>query len=357
MLSNNTNDMLGEYTDPLNFKATEKINAGYAQLQTNISKIQIISGLRIEHTQQGYEIEYSASAITGTEPAGIQEYYDLLPSLHLRYALNTRTNIRASYYKAINRPSFFEIVPYRKEFEDYEEQGNPNVKRTVGHNIDLRWEYFPRPSEQFMVGLFYKQLKNPIEYAFDNIGMRSYYTPMNFGTSYNTGLEIDMTKYFRWLGIKTNYTFTHSQITTNKWFFTPQEEIEDVKQTRPLFGQAAHVANLSLLYKGLTNGWDAQLALSYTGKRLTNISHWIDQDWWQDGYFRLDASIDKQFTGTGITAFAKANNLLNTAMYQYINKNNMHDVLSEDYMRRQGGILERIEYYGTTITIGLKYKF
>jgi hypothetical protein len=77
----------------------------------------------------------------------------------------------------------------------------------------------------------------------------------------------------------------------------------------------------------------------------------------EDAYFRLDASIDKHFTGTGITAFAKANNLLNTAMYQYINKNDMHDVLSEDYMLRQGGILERIECYGKTIAIGLKYKF
>ena len=39
-------------------------------------------------------------------------------------------------------------------------------------------------------------------------------------------------------------------------------------QTRPLVGQAAHVANLSLLLKDTKNGWDAQLWASYTGDKI-----------------------------------------------------------------------------------------
>lgn len=66
-------------------------------------------------------------------------------------------------------------------------------------------------------------------------------------------------------------------------------------QTRPLFGQAAHVANLSLLFKSTKYGWEGQIAGSYTGKRLSDISNWYDDDIWKDGYMQLDASVEKSF--------------------------------------------------------------
>ena len=123
-------------------------------------------------------------------------------------------NLRFSYARAINRPSFFEIVPYSIINEDYKEKGNPELKHTVADNIDLRYEFFPRSSEQLMVGLFYKNIKDPIEYGLLNEGQDTYYKPMNFGTANNWGLEVDILKYFNWLGIKANYTYTYSKITT-----------------------------------------------------------------------------------------------------------------------------------------------
>ena len=37
-------------------------------------------------------------------------------------------------------------------------------------------------------------------------------------------------------------------------------DVKTCTQTRPLFGQAAHVANLSLLFKSTKYGWEGQLA-------------------------------------------------------------------------------------------------
>ena len=122
------------------------------------------------------------------------------------------------------------------------------LEHTVADNIDLRYEFFPKGSEQVMVGLFYKHLHNPIEYGLINEGQDTYYKPMNFGNATNAGVEIDVMKNFKFFGVKANYTFTHSRITTSKRTMQGSEVIS-VNQSRPLFGQAAHVANVSLLYK------------------------------------------------------------------------------------------------------------
>ncbi len=71
---------------------------------------------------------------------------------------------------------------------------------------------------------------------------------MNFGNATNLGVEVDVMKYFNWFGIKANYTYTHSSITTEKRIMDGND-VKACTQTRPLFGQAAHVANLSLLFK------------------------------------------------------------------------------------------------------------
>ena len=54
--------------------------------------------------------------------------------------VHKNANLRFSYARSINRPSFFEIVPYSIINEDYKEKGNPDLKHTVADNLDLRYE-------------------------------------------------------------------------------------------------------------------------------------------------------------------------------------------------------------------------
>lgn len=339
----------GNIGDPLNYDATERVGAAYLMTKFDKGRWNMNFGLRIEHTEQGYTLRFPRDV----DPEGWQKYYDFLPSFNLKYSLYERMALRLSYYSAINRPSFFEIVPYSIINEEYKEKGNPGLKHTTSHNLDLRYEYFPRTSEQLMIGLFYKRIIDPIEYGLLNEGQDTYYMPMNFGDANNLGVEIDITKYFNWIGIKANYTYTHSAITTDKRSMVGSE-IERVKQTRPLFGQAAHVANLSLLLKDTKYGWEGQIAGGYTGKRLSNISNWLDNDVWEAGSFRLDFSFEKTF-GKGFCAFAKIGNILNTPMIRYIQKGPHTDGVT-DAQRYHGNILERKERHGQSFLIGFKYK-
>jgi TonB-dependent receptor len=348
----------GSTGDPLNYDASEKIGAGFLQAKVNLSKWLFTAGVRAEHTQQGYVLKHPTA---GVKSDSTQIYTDFLPTLHAKYIVHTNGNLRASYFKSINRPSFFEIVPYRIINEDYQERGNPNLNHSIAHNIDLRYEYFPRPSEQVMAGIFYKKLQNPIEMGIFTEGQNTYYMPANYGTANNFGLELDFTKYYRWLGVKANYTYTHSEITTNKVknIQNPDPAAPDrikqveVNQPRPLNNQAAHVANLSLLVK--SSGWDGQLAFSYTGNRLYAISRFENNDIWLAGLLQLDASVEKSLK-SGIALFAKVSNIINTPMIHYLKKQNDVNESVVGYQSYKGGTMVRKDYYGQTFQIGIKYK-
>ena len=338
----------GNIGDPLNYDAWENIAAGYMMAKYEWNGLEVIAGVRAEHTDQGYRLDFPRQ----TESEGSQDYVDILPSLHIKYAIHDNANLRFSYGRSINRPGFFEIVPYTILNEDYDEKGNPKLEHTVADNLDLRYEFFPRSSEQFMVGLFWKKLQNPIETGLINEGQATFITPMNFGDATNAGVEVDIMKYFSWFGIKANYTYTNSSITTNKRV-REGTEVKTVNQTRPLYGQAAHVANLSLLFNFPKYGIEAQLSGSYTGRRLSEISNWFDNDIWEAGYAELDASVEKSFR-SGLSIFAKASNLLDSPVLRFINPNSLTESL-KDYPRYNGAVIERKEWHGISLVIGMRF--
>ena len=351
----------GNLSDPLNYDATEKISAGYLMGKFSGKSIQLIAGIRMEHTNQGYNLKFTTE---GAKNEGNQIYTDVLPSLSMKFSVHSGANLHLSYYKGLNRPSFFEIVPYSMIYEDYKERGNPDLKHTIADNFDIRYEYFPRPSEQIMAGIFYKSIKNPIEFGMMNgFGQDVFYMPMNFGNANNYGFELDLIKYFSWFGMKANYTFTNSNITTSKMrvFDNPDPNAETkiltdyVNQTRSLYGQAGNVANISFLFKDKNNGWNGQVAFSYTGNRLVIVSRYLNEDTWQAGYGTIDASLEKSFK-KGFTLFAKASNLLNSPMIQY-NKPNENTAVLTMVERYKGGIVERKELYGQNISLGIRIKF
>ena len=193
-----------------------------------------------------------------------------------------------------------------------------------------------------------------------NAGQDLYLGPNNYGDARNLGLEVDVTKYFNWFGVKANYTYTHSKITTDKRY---QELASDGSiarvtrrdQSRPLYGQAAHVLNLSLLFKDTKYGWNGQLAFGYTGKRIAAISQDYDNDIWEAGRPSLDASVEKKFRG-GWTLFAKASNLLNLPVVRYYHQNAYNDRFKEGWELHDGGIVERKERFGQSFLVGVRFK-
>jgi len=351
-------DPIGSVSNPLTNNASEKVAAGYGMVKFTTHDLQVVGGLRVEHTNQGFELLFPAGE---KFPKGAQVYTDYLPSLNLKYGLSKHENLRASFFRSLNRPGFYEILPSKVVNEEYQERGNPDLKRALADNFDLRYELFPNATDQLLVGAFYKKIKDPIEYIFksdETRGQDIYYSPGNFGVARNYGLEIDYIKFINKFGMKANYTYTHSSITTPKSSRIVEANGDPkniiVEQTRPLYGQSAHVANLSLLYKNTKKKWDGQLAAGYTGPRINTVSQFVDADLWQEGFIQMDASLEKGFKN-GLSLFIKAGNLLNTPSKLFIKGINPGDAAA---LAKQvdGRTIIRNDEYKQTYVLGLRYK-
>lgn len=360
---------VGEPGSGNNYNITEDITAGYVQAKFMASqKLQVLGGVRVEYTNQVYG---TALPITINGRSGNIYYTDILPSIHFKYLLSKNQNIRASYFRSLVRPGFFEITPNPIQLEDYTEQGNPYLKHTTADNYDLRYELFPNGADQILIGAFYKSIYNPIETGFirtlstgGNASPGSLYlTPLNFGTATNYGVEIVVTKFFGNFGVNANYTYTNSTITTdrNYYFYNASNGKTDtriVSDSRPMQGQAAHIGNLSLIYKNAKLGLDAQIAYVYTGERIVQVSLYSGLDSWQLPFSQLDFSVEKKFAKK-FAVYAKVNNITNT-MRQVVIK---QPYLLANTLNRIAGqtdpnsIFIGSDLYKMNFLVGLRFKF
>lgn len=358
---------------PNTYSLTEEITAGYTQFkfQAN-SKLQLIGGVRAEYTNQNYN---TAAPETYNLRYGRIYYTDLLPSLHIKYTLSPKQNLRASYFGSLVRPGYYEITPYYLDgTEDlYPVQGNPTLKHTTADNFDIRYEWFPNGADQFLAGVFYKQIHNPIETAFYNkliTGGNSgtstaILTPQNFGDVVNYGIEFVYTKFIGNFGVNANYTYTHSAITTPKNYFFYDVSLNPargntkvIEQTRPLQGQSNHIGNLSLIYKNPKTGIDIQLAYVYTGEKIALVSSYFELDTWQSPFEQLDFSFEKKLIKK-LSFYGKINNLTDSKTRYFIKQpyilgNTLNKIPGQDNPENQ--IFVQRDIYRISYQIGLRLK-
>jgi outer membrane receptor protein involved in Fe transport len=359
--NNGPQNPLGTENTPGTYAAKENISAAYLQAKFHTSNWSITAGLRQEQTTQ--HVHSAADPGTPFGKAISIRYHDWLPSVHLGYVLSPKQGIKLSYYKALSRPSLYDITFFNMDLDNYNVAGNPFLKRSTADNFDLRYElYAPEILDALQLTAFYKRIEDPYEktllsatdtlYALSANGQS--YIPTgklteqlrNYGTAHNWGFEFSAVKYLGNLGIIANYMFTNSHIRQTKKYKqredaqNPASDIITVTkmQERPLQGQSKYLANLSISYHLPRYGTTAQVTGVYTGRRIDDLSGWYNLDNWQKGYAILDLSLEKTIK-THWRLFAKATNLLNAGTRIYIPDN--ITIESSNYKR---GFLFGVQY-------------
>ncbi len=358
-----------------NFSIREDVAAGYAQFKFMATpKLQVLGGVRVENTNQNYSTDLS----TGFDQKnGHIYYYDILPSLHFKYTISSTQAVRASYYRSFVRPSFGEIIPSYVSANEtttvYDQQGNPYLKHTTADNYDARYELFPKKgADELLVGIFVKQLYNPIEVTFDHYNLLSgkfspstnILTPLNVGNVTNAGFEFTGTKYFGMFGISANYTYTHSATTTTKYFVTYDIKNQlvlppaAVNQTRPLQGQAQNIANVSLLFKDHKIGLDMQLGYNYTGERIAQVSSYYNMDTWQAPQNVLHFSFTKKIVKK-FEVYGKVINITNEKNKFYLKAPYVaNPIVNIDYLQdNTKHIFNQSDIYKASYWLGVRFHF
>jgi TonB-dependent receptor len=300
--------------DVNNYYAHEDVTAGFAEAKISSEKFDVFGGVRTEKTNQGFHIN---TFYAGNVNAVTKDYTDVLPSIMVKYKLNNKTNIRASYFKSISRPNYYELVPYKilGTSSAHDEQGNPNLKHSIANNFDLRYELYPHKEDQLFIGGFYKRIQDPIESEYVD---GTTYQPVNLGTATLYGGEIVYTKNIGNFGVTGNYTYIYSKIFSTKSYTDLQQRITyDSLQKRPMQGQTGNTVNLSVFYHTQDRRLFIQVAYQYLGLTLDQVYPIFGDDYYQQPQSFLSASADYGFA-KHFTVFGKFNNLLNTPTYYKI---------------------------------------
>ena len=358
--SNNTGTAATALNTANTYTAHEDVSGGYVQLKFDfLANFNFIGGVRLEHTSQGYSTQMPVTAL-GKD--GTVKYTDLLPSATLKYSINRQQSIRASYFRSIIRPEFYELIPTQTIGEVFDLKGNDSLKHTQADNFDLKYEWFPGSADQFSIGVFYKGIYDPIEYSVVRNGGPSaqYFMPQNLGTAHNYGAEVVFTKFFGMFGISLNYTYTNSKITTTKLYLYKDNVLgitpKAIDQTRPLQGQSPHIGNASLIYKNPNIGLDLQLAFTYAGARIAQVSPYYNLDYWQSAQYNLGFSFEKTFAKR-FSWYGKFSNLTNAPLRTFIKQTPQQSssvTLPEQIYSNKTVVGKDI--YGLEIQTGIRFK-
>jgi outer membrane receptor protein involved in Fe transport len=140
-----------------NFESVEKVYAAYATYSKKINKTAVQLGLRWEGSQ------YDGNLISSTQKFSNQYPKSFFPSLFITHSLANNQDIQINYTRKINRPNFFQLVP----FIDYTDslnvtKGNPGLLPEFTDNIELSYQKTYRKSDNFIGSIYYKNTTNLI---------------------------------------------------------------------------------------------------------------------------------------------------------------------------------------------------
>lgn len=347
------------------YQASSMLNAAYIMSDSRIlEKLRFIYGVRVESYMQSLKtnnMDYSVKTQDTT-------VVDFLPSINAVWSINDRTNLRAAYYKTVNRPEFRELAPFNfYDFvTDYQISGNDSLKRATINNYDLRFEYYPKkPGQIFSVSAFYKDLTNAIEQIAGNGQIRS----INFANvpkATNIGLELeyrvllstifraDSSKFLNATTLFTNFSYVQSQVDVSK--------LNNV-EARPLQGQSPFIINAGLQYLDPEFDYGIALSYNYVGKRIVIVGNTDEPNIWENPRHVLDLQVSKTFKEKLEVKLnvrdALAQNLI---YYQDINKNgkfdkeSLDDAKSFQHTSSADNVMVNTKL-APTISLSVSYKF
>lgn len=294
------------------YTVTKDIHSAYIEGTYQFSS-KFIANVGVKYDNVNLAIDYDLNGGSGTRK--IEKAY-ILPSMNLKYNLTDKQSLRLGASKTYTLPQAKEISPFRYVNVSFDSQGNPDLQPSENYNVDLRWDYYPTPSELFSVTAFYKYIKDPISRIEANSagGFLSYQNISDHATA--AGIEIEIRKNIFNLsangmsggnklsfGINGSYIYTQAKV-----------PLATDKGGMQLEGAAPWIVNFDIshnLIKG-NKSFTNTLVLNYFSDRIYTIGTGGYQNIIEKGIPTLDfvssAKLNKY-----ISLSLKARNLLNAA--------------------------------------------
>jgi len=323
------------------YEAGLETRAAYLQVEAEIIPLVSVSaGVRYEDATQFVTPRDLFGGALLFQPTVLENTY-WLPSATLTWNFAEDLQLRLGASKTIGRPQFRELAPQQYQDPDNDRLffGNPYLVDTELVNLDARVEWYFARGQYVTGGIFYKDIKNPIESSINEQGNLLQQTYLNAPNATLMGFEIDAKKYWempdhswgfvankRWL-VQANYTFTDSEVNVEAGDVV--FPLSAAGASRPasdyiidgsrMQGQSEHLANLQFGWEDDVARSQATVLVTYVSERSSARGRPGEPDLIQEPGVMLDFVYRKDFMwgGRDMGLGIEIRNLLDTEYLEY----------------------------------------
>ncbi len=353
-INNSTGFKLVEGTNPSDhYDASNNLAAAYVGANVPFNqRLNASGGVRIEYNQ----LQLSTGEFGGAEVNVNRPITSVLPSLNLTYNLTERAMLRFGSSISVNRPEFREIAPFTYfDFQlNSEIKGNTELIPATIYNTDLRYEFYPHPTETVSFGAFYKYFKNPIETITQSVSGNPAYTFANADFSTSVGIEAEVRKSFLDLSESKfiqnlSWVFNASLIKSNVSLEGLGEKVEGQDKNRAMMGQSPYIVNSGFYYEDADNNLQVSLLYNVIGKRIFVVGDYRNPTVYEMPRQAIDLTITKSITSR-LEVKGGIQDILNQK-YRFIQDTNRDGKITS--VDENIANVQR----GSYSTIGMSYKF
>ncbi|MFT3945406.1 MAG: TonB-dependent receptor [Agriterribacter sp.] len=209
-----------------NYKNTSNVYAAYVSFASSIkSNFGYKIGLRAESSNYKGELLNTGQKFKNNYPIS------LFPSLFLSQKLNNKQELQFSVTRRINRPNFFQLIPYT----DYTDslnitKGNPDLVPEFTYSAEFSYSKTFKGSNSLLATIYYKHTTDLITRYYDTAineisGKQDYIsTYVNANSAVSYGSEItSINKLTPWWDVTLNVNIYNSKINTDNISGTSQD--------------------------------------------------------------------------------------------------------------------------------------
>ena len=340
-------ELIAASSFPNDFILSEDIYAAYVMQTTDIGRLRMVGGLRVEHARSGAEGYVTRDGWRTWEEATTSRVNThVFPSLHANFRYTPDLILRAAVTTGIIRPRMSHMRPSGSINEEATvptfSGSNPNIRPTRSTGFDLMAEYYV-PLGVFSAGVFHKRLTDVVfsitrdgtaEDEFLGQSLEGYRISRaeNADSGRITGFEVNLDRPLDFLpgplrhtGIITNYTQTRSSATN------PQ-----TGEKVTLASQAKHSANVAGYFD--RGPFNARLSFNYQSEYLNSLNNDPRLHLYIDGRGILDFAMNYDIR-PGVGLFLEATNLTDSMQRRF---------------RGEVSRVDELEQFGRAFTLGMR---
>ena len=195
-----------------NYEFKDQVYAAYFTFTRQLKKFGYQGGVRAESSFYTGELIDSHQSFTHTYPV------DFFPSAFLSYKLTEKNDLQLNYSRRINRPNFFQLLPYIDYTDSLNlSRGNPDLKPEFTNSLEMSWQKTFSRKNTLIASVYYKNTNDLItRFQFRDASLTgrpiiSTYENANSSFAYGGEVTVQNSPY-KWLDVSFNVNVYNSTI-------------------------------------------------------------------------------------------------------------------------------------------------